>query len=140
LHVGPFVLAGRFDRVDETPKGYEIIDYKLSHRSPAPPDLLQLDVYQLGFHAKTGAQAKKLSFYYLRSGQKESVEADELTAAQARVRAVCRDISREQDFHPREGAWCANCDFKEFCPVKARTPKTIPASNRPKQLGFDFDR
>ena len=48
LHGGPSFLAGRFDRVDETSEGYEIIDYKLSHRNP-----LQLDVYQLGFHAKT---------------------------------------------------------------------------------------
>src|SRR3989475_9673363 len=82
LHVGPFLVAGRFDRVDETPEGYEIIDYKLSHRSPVPPEPLQLDVYQLGFHAKTGQEAKKLSFYYLRLAEKESVEADELRAAQ----------------------------------------------------------
>src|SRR2546426_5402989 len=53
LHGGPSFLAGRFDRVDETPEGYEIIDYTLSHRNPLPPDPLQLDVYQLGFHAKT---------------------------------------------------------------------------------------
>lgn len=140
LHVGPFVLAGRFDRVDDTPEGYEIIDYKLSQRSSIPPDPLQLDVYQIGFHAKTGEQAQKLSFYYLRTGQKESLETDELPAAQARVRGVCRDISRAQEFDPHEGAWCASCDFKEFCPAKARTPKAIPASNRPRQLGFDFDR
>src|SRR5262249_20941521 len=68
LHVGPFLLTGRFDRLDETPEGYEIVDYKLSHRSLAPPDPLQLDVYQLGFHAKTGQEAKKLSFCYLRLG------------------------------------------------------------------------
>src|SRR6266481_2059128 len=60
LHVGPFLLAGRFDRVDETPEGFEIIDYKLSQRSPLPPDPLQLEVYQLGFQAKTGEEAKKL--------------------------------------------------------------------------------
>ena len=94
LHVGPFLLAGRFDRVDITSEGYEIIDYKLSHSSPLPPDPLQLDVYQLGFHEKTGKEAKKLSFYYLRRGNKESVDADDLDAAQARVRALCRDISR----------------------------------------------
>jgi RecB family exonuclease len=139
LHVGPFLLAGRFDRVDITPEGYEIIDYKLSHRSPMPPDPLQLDVYQLGFHAKTGEVAKKLSFYYLRSGQKESVEADELTAAHARARALCRDVSREQEFRPHEGAWCASCDFQEFCPAKAKSPRPVPAGGRARQLGFDFD-
>jgi RecB family exonuclease len=141
LHVGPFLFAGRFDRVDDTPDGYEIIDYKLSHRSPLPPDLLQLDVYQLGFHAKTGEEAKKLSFYYLRLGEKEcKVEADELKAAQTRVRALCRDISREQEFRPHEGAWCSTCDFKEFCPAKVRNPRPIPVTGRATQLGFDFER
>ena len=138
LHVGPFVLTGRFDRVDDTQEGYEIIDYKLSHRSPVLPDPLQLDVYQLGFHALTGEEAKRLSFYYLRSGQKESIEADRPAAAQARIRALCRDISREQEFQPHEGAWCATCDFQEFCPAKARNPKPVPAKVRARQLGFDF--
>jgi RecB family exonuclease len=138
VHVGPFLLAGRFDRADETPDGYEIVDYKLSHRSPLPPDPLQLDVYQLGFHEKTGREAKKLSFYYLRLGEKESVEADELKAAQARVRALCRDIGREQEFRPHAGAWCSTCDFQEFCPAKARNPRPVPATGRTRQLGFDF--
>jgi RecB family exonuclease len=139
LHVGPFLLAGRFDRVDETPAGYEIIDYKLSHRSPLPPDPLQLDVYQLGFHAKTGEEAKKLSFYYLRVGEKESIEAEELKAAQTRVRALCRDMSREQEFSPHEGAWCSTCDFQEFCPAKGKKPKPLPPSRRGTQLRLDFN-
>jgi RecB family exonuclease len=138
VHVGPFLLTGRMDRVDETPEGFELIDYKLSHRTPLPPDPLQLDVYQLGFHSKTGEVVRWLSFYYLRSGQKESLEADELTAAQARVRALCRDISREQEFRPHEGTWCTSCDFQEFCPVKTRNPRSLPAGGRPRQLGFEF--
>jgi RecB family exonuclease len=138
LHVGPFLLAGRFDRVDEILDGYEIIDYKLSHRSPLPPDRLQLDVYQLGFHAKTDAVAQAVSFYYLRLGEKESVEPDELDAAQARVRALCRDISQEQEFGPHEGAWCASCDFQEFCPAKAKNPRPVPAGGKARQLGLDF--
>jgi len=138
LHVGPFLLAGRFDRVDDTPEGYELIDYKLSHRGPLPPDPLQLDIYQLGFHEKTGQKAQRLSFYYLRLGEKESREADELPAAQSRVRALCRDMSREQEFRPHEGAWCSTCDFQEFCPAKAKNPRPVPATGRARQLGFDF--
>ena len=138
LHVGPFALTGRIDRVDDTPDGFEIIDYKLSQRSIIPPDPLQLDVYQLGFQARTGEAAKKLSFYYLRTGQTETVEADEPAAAQSRVRTLCRDINREQEFHPQEGAWCTSCDFREFCPVQNRTPRPIPAKGRATQLGFDF--
>jgi len=108
LVVGPLLLTGRFDRVDETLEGYGILDYKLLHRSPLPPDPLQLDVYHLVFHAYTGKVAKKLSFYYLRLGEKESVEADELTAAQARVRALCRDISKEQEFRLQHCRFLSN--------------------------------
>jgi RecB family exonuclease len=139
LHVGPFLLTGHFDRVDTTPGGYEIIDYKLSQRSPLPPDPLQLDIYQLGLHAKTGETATRLSFYYLRLGQKESVEKADLEKARARVRALCRDLSREQEFRPVEGEWCASCDFWEFCPTKAKTPRPLPAGGRARQLGFDFE-
>jgi hypothetical protein len=139
LRVGPFLLTGHFDRVDIIPAGYEIIDYKLSQRSPLPPHPLQLDVYQLGFHAKTGEVAKKLSFYYLRLGQKASSEKDDLEAARARVRALCRDVSREQEFRPVEGEWCTSCDFWEFCPAKAKSPRPVPAGGRARQLGFDFE-
>jgi len=139
VHVGPFLLAGRIDRVDATPGGYEIIDYKLTQRSVVAPDPLQLDVYQLGFQAVSGQAAKQVSFYYLRTGQKETVEADAPAAAQARVRAVCRDLSREQAFRPQEGAWCTHCDFQEFCPAKARQPRALPAQNKLQQLGFNFD-
>lgn len=82
-------------------------------------------------------EAKKPSLY-LNSGQKEGVKTDNLTAAQAQVRALCRDIGREKEFHPHEGAWCASCDFQEFCPVKAINPRPVPVSGRARQLGFDF--
>src|SRR5262245_19455535 len=130
LHVGPFLLTGRIDRVDETLDGFEIVDYKLSQRNLLPPDPSQLDVYQLGFHAATGEAAKKLSFYYLRTGQTETVEADAPTNAQTRVRALCRDISRQQEFQPHEGTWCSTCDFREFCPAQTRTPKPLPLRGR----------
>jgi hypothetical protein len=54
------------------------------------------------------------------------------------VRALCRDINREQEFHPHEGVWCASCDFQEFCPVKAKSPRPVPVGSRARQLGFDF--
>jgi RecB family exonuclease len=138
LHVGPFLIGGRIDRVDETPDGYEIVDYKLSQPRFIRPDPLQLDIYQLGLREKTGQVAKKLSFYYLRTGETESIEADSPTGAQTRVRALCRDINREQEFRPHEGAWCTTCDFQEFCPVKAKTPRPVPTNSRLQQLGFDF--
>ncbi|MGE0826205.1 MAG: RecB family exonuclease [Candidatus Binatia bacterium] len=138
LHVGPFVLGGRIDRVDEITSGYEIIDYKLSQRGGTAPDPLQLDMYQLGFHSITGKAAQRLSFYYLRTGNKETVEADKPEAAHVRIRGLCRDIGREQAFQPQEGTWCANCDFREFCPAQNKNPRPVPTRGRATQLGFDF--
>jgi RecB family exonuclease len=139
VHVGPFLLTGRIDRIDATSAGYEILDYKLSQRSVVAPDPLQLDVYQLGFQALSGRAASQVSFYYLRSGQKETVEADPPLAARARVRAVCGEISRERAFAPQAGGWCARCEFQEFCPAKARRPRALPVQSKLQQLGFDFD-
>src|SRR5713101_6940771 len=95
LHVGSLLLASRCDWVDVTPAGYEILDYKSPHHSLPPSHPLQLDVYRLSSHVRTGEVTKKLAFYYLRSWQKESVESDDLTMAQVRVRAPGGDISRE---------------------------------------------
>ena len=55
------------------------------------------------------------------------------------MRALCRDISPEQEFRPVEGSWCASCDFQEFCPAKAKSPRPVPAGGRARQLGFDFE-
>lgn len=74
--------------------------------------------------------ARKLSFYYLRRGAKESVETDDFNTAHTRVRASGRDIGREQECRPHEGMWCASCDFQEFCPAKARNPRPVPTENR----------
>lgn len=124
--------------MDEKPEGDEIIDYKLSYHSPLPRNPLQLHVYQLGFHAKTGEEVKKLSFYYLRSLQKLCIEADTLYAAKARVRALCRDIRREQEFRPNEGTWCAGCDLQEFCLPKAKNPRPASRGIDQGSLGLPF--
>jgi hypothetical protein len=51
---------------------------------------------------------------------------------------LCRDISREQEFHPHEGAWCASCDFQEFCPAKVKNPRPVPtgAYSHENEQGF----
>ncbi len=139
FHLGPYVLNGRFDRVDAVGEGYEIIDYKIGGKNPLPPDPLQLDIYQLALHEHAGKQATALSFYYLRSNTKISLEPDSLEEAHSRVRSVARTLTREQAFPPQEGTWCTTCDYGEFCPAKQQTPKPVPAAQRALQLPFDFD-
>ena len=67
-----------------------------------------------------------------------TAEQEDLGAARARVQTLGREISREQEFRPHEGPWCATCDFQEFCPVKAKNPRPVLATGRARQLGFDF--
>jgi RecB family exonuclease len=124
LHVGPYVLNGRFDRVDEVGEGYEIIDYKLGGKNPLPPDPLQLDIYQLALYEQAGKEATALSFYYLRANKKMAL--------------VARRIIKEQAFQPHEGVWCTTCDYAEFCPAKKKRPKPVPVTQWAMQIPFDF--
>ncbi len=138
LYVGPYVLNGRFDRVDAVGEGYEIIDYKLGGKNPLPPDPLQLDIYQLALQKHSGKLATALSFYYLRANKKMSLEPGTLEEAQSRVRVVAQHIIKEQAFPPHEGTWCTTCDYVEFCPAKKQRPKPVPVTQRAMQIPFDF--
>lgn len=134
FNVGPFRLGGRIDRVDECEDGYEMIDYKLSHRTLFPPDPLQLCLYQLGLHAQAGCTARRLSFYELRSNRTSTIEACDPEESAARIRGLCRTISVERQYAPSEGVWCHSCDHHEYCPAKTTQPRSVSAGRRPEQL------
>ncbi len=63
LHVGPFLLTGRFDRVDITPKGYEIIDYKLWPRRPLPQVIPQYRDTACNYRNEKGERSMQAAGY-----------------------------------------------------------------------------
>ena len=99
--LGPHLVRGRVDRVDELPDGsFELIDYKTG-RPKSEDDLrddVQLSLYQLGGARVVGGRGASGSYYYVLDNEKVPVahSDDEL----ARVQGDRRGDRRR---HPRAG-------------------------------------
>lgn len=138
--VGPYRLSGKLDRVDRIRGGYEIIDYKTPREIPEEMDTLQLDIYQVGFYVLAGKVAGKLSFYYLRQGEKRSIEKDgeNIQRTQQFLSQVAWKMGSDGRLEPRIGRYCQACDFTLYCPGKSRDPAPLPKASRPRQLTLGF--
>lgn len=134
--IGPYSLSGKLDRVDQVEEGYEIIDYKTPRKIPEEMDTLQLDIYQLGFHALTRQVAGRLSFYYLRQREKRSVERDgeNIQKTRERLSRLAWQMGGDERLEPKAGRHCQACDFIPYCPDKTGEPVPLPKAGRPRQL------
>jgi DNA helicase-2/ATP-dependent DNA helicase PcrA len=120
-------VRGRFDRVDETPAGTVIIDYKSSDvteqkRADARArDSLQLKIYALALREMTGRLPVRVELRFLESGLVGAhvpVPAD-LEEAAVAVKTAAAGI-RRRDFtaRPAENV-CRHCAYRQICPSTA---------------------
>jgi DNA helicase-2/ATP-dependent DNA helicase PcrA len=122
FNLGPHVLRGRVDRIDELPDGgHELIDYKTG--VPKRPDQLREDV-QLALYALAAQEAWQLeaterTFYYVLDDVRVSLGRDAngsawVTEAVAGVGAGIL----AQAFEPTPSRpVCALCDYRIACPA-----------------------
>jgi putative RecB family exonuclease len=140
LQLGPHTVFGRLDRVDDTPDGLEIVDYKTAETA-TDPDTLQLDVYMLGLRVLAGRLAEKVSYYYLRSNEK--VEFTRTAADAERTMALLEEMAREVEadwrFDPRPGPACPACQYTAYCPAVTADPRPLPSSGDEGQLQLRLD-
>ena len=117
-------MVGRFDRVDETPQGTVITDYKSGDvRDPAKArqrarESFQLAIYALAHEARTGSAPVAVQLHFLDSGVvgRAPVEDRRLEVARARIR-IAADGIRGRDFAARPDLMaCGNCPFRRICP------------------------
>ncbi len=134
--IGPYGLSGKLDRVDPVWGGYEIIDYKTPRDIPEKIDTLQLDIYQLGFYSLTRKVAQRLSFYYLRQGEKRTVEkgGENIQRTQEFLSQVAWQMGSDESLEPKAGKHCRACDFTPYCPDRTQEPVPLPNGGRPRQL------
>jgi DNA helicase-2/ATP-dependent DNA helicase PcrA len=121
-------VVGRFDRVDETPEGTVITDYKSGGdvRDPTRArykarESLQLAIYAMAHQARTGTAPAAVQLHFLDSGivGRVPVEAARLETARANVRTAAAGIRRGA-FPTRPNAIiCAGCPFRRICPDSA---------------------
>ncbi len=137
-----FLLTGVIDRVDETPEGLEIIDYKTGQFVPDEKELradLQLPIYHLAAEKKWNSRPHRLTLYFLNPFNKKnpdekhhrrysfSLEDDEVKKVEETLYETLKSIEKDlkdkkekgKDLEARPNKFCNWCDFKIICPEKS---------------------
>lgn len=124
-------FMGKLDRVDETPEGLHIIDYKTSKEERE--DEWQLPMYAVMARRHFEKPVAKLSYVFLETGSWISVPANAAREAWtiARVEQIVQSMPHSQE----KSAWvcsdpngCRHCDYlKEFGIDPDGDVVTIPA-------------
>lgn len=116
-------IRGRMDRVDETPGGAVVVDYKssaVSEQAKADEkarNSLQLQVYAMAHEAETGRPPAEVRLHFLDTGVVGSARPDpaRLDKARTKLRAAARGV-RDGDFGARpSNVTCGYCPFRQIC-------------------------
>ena len=127
VRLGEDTVRGRYDRVDDSPQGAVITDYKSSDvRDPDKArerarDSLQLQLYALAHEAETGQLPVALELHFLESGLVGRVEPDPARLAKARASLKkAADGIRAGRFPARpDMVGCGYCPYRDICPSSA---------------------
>jgi DNA helicase II / ATP-dependent DNA helicase PcrA len=120
-------VRGRFDRVDETPDGLVIVDYKSSDitdqkkADQRAKESLQLKIYALAQHAMTGRLPARVELRFLESGlvgRHTPIDADLVKAREA-IAEAARGIRRREFEATPEYQACRYCPYNQICPSTA---------------------
>ena len=120
-------IRGRMDRVDETPGGAIVVDYKSSEvTDQAKADekarnSLQLQVYAMAHEAETGKPPAEVRLHFLDTGVVGTAKPDAARAARARQKLLrAAQGIRDREFAARPGAiTCDYCPFRRICSSSA---------------------
>ncbi len=121
----PFILSGRFDRIERTPEGLHVIDYKTgTPQSQADVDAdLQLSIYAFAAAKEWKEPVAKLTLLFL--GEDELIERTTLrSASQLKDTITSMQLLHAginaHDFHPTPSiATCRHCPYREICTARA---------------------
>ncbi len=120
-------VRGRFDRVDETPEGLVIVDYKSSDVTEQKKaderagGSLQLKIYALAQHEMTGRLPARVELRFLESGLvgRHTPTAADLLEARAAIEDTARGIRRRQFGATPGYQICRYCPYNQICPSTA---------------------
>ncbi|PIP26695.1 MAG: hypothetical protein CO140_03170 [Candidatus Moranbacteria bacterium CG_4_9_14_3_um_filter_40_7] len=120
------IVSGIIDRIDKTPDGYEIIDYKTTRKMPTQEKVdqdIQLSIYLKAFlsrYPKEIANLDKItvSLYYLKHGVKLSSRRtpEQLQKSEDLFLDIIQLIESEK-FAPNLSPLCDWCGYQNLCPM-----------------------
>ena len=120
-------VRGRFDRVDETPDGLVIVDYKSSDvtdqkkADQRAKESLQLKIYALAQHEMTGRLPARVELRFLESGLvgRHTPTGADLVKAREAIAEAARGIRRREFEATPEYQACRYCPYNQICPSTA---------------------
>lgn len=123
---GRHIVSGIIDRIDKTPGGYEIIDYKTTRKMPSQDKVdndLQLSIYLRAFLERYPKEWEHIdritvSLYYLKHGVKLSSTRtrEQLERVDQTFLDVIKSIE-EAKFEPILSPLCDWCGYQKICPL-----------------------
>ena len=125
FQLGPHMLRGRVDRIDELPGGgYQLIDYKTGMPKSAEQlrEDVQLALYALAAREAWQIEATERTYYYVLDDERVSLgheDASPTWVEETVSRAGAGILA--QSFEPTPSrAVCAMCDYRIACPAAER--------------------
>ena len=120
IRLGNAIIRGSIDRVDRTPEGLHLIDYKTG--SPKTKAQIvraqkdQLYLYQLAASKLFDEPVARLSFCYLEDTSCVSFlgTPKDLDTLQTSIESMMASV-QSRSFDPTPGRHCQSCDFAEIC-------------------------
>jgi DNA helicase-2/ATP-dependent DNA helicase PcrA len=124
--VGPNVVTGRWDRIDETPDGIVLVDYKTGdvdepgkadERAADSLKSEQLGLYALAYRETRGVEPARVQLHFVGSGRVGSadVEPKHYDFALDRVRRAAVGIRSAQFPATPDQRKCGYCPYSRFC-------------------------
>ena len=133
--LGELTIRGILDRMDDTPSGLVITDYKTGKAPPeryALPAFFALKIYALLVRQRIGRTPRAIRLMYLNGPTVYEIPVNDaqLDAMERQLQALWTAIDRaiERDhFPPRPSRLCDWCQYRELCPAFADDAGADPA-------------
>jgi DNA helicase-2/ATP-dependent DNA helicase PcrA len=113
-------LVGRIDRIDATPEGFELIDYKTGKQSSA--DLkgdMQMPIYALACKSLLGQYPARMTYMFLGDDSEyhQQLGDEQIESTRGEIAALVEKINAS-DFAATPGQPCRTCAYARICPAK----------------------
>jgi len=118
LKIGDYNFFGIIDRIDETPEGIKILDYKTGQPKEKleAEDKAQLLIYQIAAEEVYKIKPSGLAYCYLEDGSQKSFLGTDLEKQERKNKIINQiEAIKRGDFTATPGWQCQYCDFKDIC-------------------------
>jgi superfamily I DNA/RNA helicase/RecB family exonuclease len=123
MMIGEVEWVGYIDRLERTPAGLQVVDYKTSKSPPTVEESkrsIQLGFYAAAVEEETGEPVVGAQMWFPRKEAKSvtmrSLDVGLLDDVRTAMAEVTRSIEEER-WEPRVSEKCKNCEFKLSCPA-----------------------